>query len=75
MNFDGGGSSAMYVQGLGVVNHPSDGADTDAGIDDPGTEPPDEETPTDPLMQGGCATAPGPTVLAALAFLATRRRS
>ncbi|MDE6266276.1 MAG: phosphodiester glycosidase family protein [Muribaculaceae bacterium] len=25
MNFDGGGSSTLYVQGLGVRNHPSDG--------------------------------------------------
>ncbi|MEQ1569889.1 MAG: phosphodiester glycosidase family protein [Myxococcota bacterium] len=25
MGLDGGGSSAMYVEGLGVVNHPSDG--------------------------------------------------
>jgi uncharacterized protein (TIGR03382 family) len=31
MNFDGGGSSAMYVQGLGVVNHPSDGAERVVG--------------------------------------------
>jgi hypothetical protein len=27
MNLDGGGSSTMYVQGQGVVNHPSDGTE------------------------------------------------
>lgn len=31
LNFDGGGSSAMYVEGAGVVNTPSDGAERVVG--------------------------------------------
>ena len=31
MNLDGGGSSTMYVQGQGVVNHPSDGSERTVG--------------------------------------------
>ncbi|MBX7100086.1 MAG: phosphodiester glycosidase family protein, partial [Myxococcaceae bacterium] len=31
VNFDGGGSSAMYLQGEGVVNHPSDGSERTVG--------------------------------------------
>jgi uncharacterized protein (TIGR03382 family) len=31
MNFDGGGSSTMYVQGAGVVNTPSDGSERVVG--------------------------------------------
>ncbi len=31
INFDGGGSSAMYLDGKGVVNHPSDGSERVTG--------------------------------------------
>lgn len=31
LNFDGGGSSAMYIQGAGVVNTPSDGSERVVG--------------------------------------------
>jgi hypothetical protein len=31
LNLDGGGSSAMYLQGTGVVNHPSDGSERVVG--------------------------------------------